>query len=150
MIRLAVRLAAITLALLVAACAAGPQFSGVAAPARDQGDVYLYRGSDVFAAAQSFDVTLDGKDAGKLYNASFVHLRLPAGSYVLTVAPGGGATPRSITIRPEMGKALFFQFAFHYERNLLPLGNASFPNASIQPRATATALEDLKELKSAK
>lgn len=152
MLRFARLILSVSLASIGVACstAAGEKFSGPATPVNDQGDIYVYRASSVFALAQAFDVALDGKLVGSLSNASYLHLRLPAGKYLLNVSPGSSAKISVIEVKPELGKAIFFRYEFQYDLTLGPVGNSLFPNASIQPRGRETALLDLKELSAAK
>lgn len=135
---------------IVTGCASGPQFSGVAAPVSDLGDVYLYRTSTLFAMGQAFDVGLDGKPVGSLYDGSFLHLRLPAGKFALNVSPGGGAKISTLNIQPELGRAIYFQFDYPYDSRQNAMGNARFLGSSIQPRGSEVALRALTQLKSAK
>jgi hypothetical protein len=148
MIRLAKFIFVALLVSIFTGCASGPQFSGVAPPASDLGDVYLYRTSTLFAMAQAFDVSLDGKPVGSLYDGSYLHLRLPAGKYALRVSPGGSAKISTIEIQPELGRAIHFQFDYPYDSRYTPLSN--FAKSSIQPRSSEIALQALTQLKSAK
>jgi hypothetical protein len=138
----------VAMAFLLSACASAPGkiFSGVVTPEKDQGDVYLYRTSAIFATATSFGVTLNGERVGDLYNASYLHLRLPAGKYTVKVSPGGLSKTSELQIEPELGKSSFFQYDF----TTGPLANMFFVGSSIQPRTQERALLDLAELKSAK
>ena len=145
--RRALAVAATAAAALLSGCAAtGPQFSGVAKPVEDKGDVYLYRTSALFAVAQSFSVTLDGKDVGQLYNASYLQMRVSPGKHELKVAPGGFSKTSELTIEVEGGKQRFYQYEFATG----PIANVFFAGASIQERSQDTALQHLRELKAAK
>lgn len=137
----------VTLVLALGGCATAPghKFSGLADPAKDQGDVYLYRTSAFFAGGQAFEVMVDGKRVGKLYNASFIQLRLPPGSHALTVSPGGIAQSSDRRIQVEAGKTAFFQYDF----TTGPLANVFFLGSSIEPRSEEHAMLDMKELNSA-
>ena len=135
---------------IIAACASGPQFSGVATPVSELGDVYLYRTSTLFALGQSFDVALDGKPVGSLYDGSYLHLRLPTGKYALSVSPGGSAKVSTIEFQSALGRAIYFQFDYPYDSRQNAMGNARFIGSSIQPRGSETALRALAALKSAK
>ena len=136
---------------LLAACAApGAKFTGLPVPVADQGDIYLYRADNLYAIGQPFDVMLDDKAIGKLYNASYQHLRRPAGNYLLKVSPGYNAKTSEITVQVTPGKTQFFQFDFQYDLILGSLGNSSFPNSSIQARPQERALVDLRDLSAAK
>jgi hypothetical protein len=139
------------LALVVAvlsACATAPgaKFTELAPVAPEMADVYVYRTSGVYASAQAFEVTLDGKAAGQLFNASYLHLRLPPGNHVLKVAPGGFGKISELQFQAEAGKQTFMQYDFVGGL----LGNAFFIGSSIKPRDSLVAVAELKELKSAK
>jgi hypothetical protein len=133
---------------LLAACATapGPQFSGIAAASKEHGDVYIYRTSGLFAAAQSFAVNLDDKKSGDLFNGSYLHMRLNPGSYKFAVVPGGFAKVSELQVSVEAGKTYFYQYDFVSGA----LGNVFFLGAEIVPRPAEHALKDMKELKAAK
>lgn len=135
-------------AVILSACAAAPgqKFSGLAAPKNELGDVYLYRTEALAASGSAFEVTLDGKKIGDLYNASFLHLELPTGNYLLKVSPPGLSQSSELRIQSESGKAKFFQYDFVTG----PLYNIFFIGSSIQPKDATLALNDLKDLNSAK
>lgn len=138
----------IAIAALVSACATAPgqKFSGVAAPATDRGDVYLYRTSAFFSGGASFEVMLNGSKVGDLYNASYLHLQLPPGLHLLKVSPGGLAQTSDHKVQVEPAKTLFLQYDFVTG----PLANIFFIGSSIQPRSKEQALLDMQELNSAK
>ncbi len=138
--------AAMAVVLSACATAPGPKFAGLTDPGKDQSDVYLYRTSAIFASGQSFEVALDGKKAGDLFNASYLHLRLAPGKYMLKVSPGGMAKTSDLQIQLEPGTVSFYQYDFVTG----PLANVFFVGSSIQPRSREQALHDLKELNSAK
>ena len=141
------RFATLLAAILLTACAtAGPKFAGLAAPVPGQGDIYIYRASSAYAIAQSFEVTVDGRPAGKLVNASYLHLRLPPGPHTVVVAPGGPAKPMATRIESKAGTTQFFQWDFEYNLLLGTLGNADFPNAALHPRDRERALAEMQEL----
>jgi hypothetical protein len=133
-------------ALLVACGAPGPQFSALAPLAPEQGDIYLYRTSVLFAMAQPFSVSLDGAVAGSLYNASYLHFRLPPGKHALLVVPGPLTKTSTLDIDVVAGQAAFFQYDFASSA----LGNLFFVGSAIEPRDRERALHDLRELKAAK
>lgn len=140
-------LIAALLSVLLSACATAPgaKFAGVSTPEKLQGDVYLYRTSALFAMGSAFDVTLDNHIVGKLYNASFLRLRLEPGSHSIRVSPGGFAKSSDLAIEASPGKNSFYEYDFVTG----PLANAFFIGSSIKPRETAQALTDLDKLKSA-
>lgn len=136
----------ITSVLLACATATGPAFTGVEPAAVDQGDIYLYRKSGLYASGMAFAVSLDTKQVADLPNASFVRLRLPPGKYTLNVNPGPLTKTSDLTVQVESGKSSFYQYAFI--SNLL--ANVFFLGSAIEPRDESTALADLKELKASK
>ena len=136
----------LVIGLSACATAPGPKLSGLAQLSSTESDVYVYRGSAIFAGGQAFDVALDGKAIGALYNGSYLHMRLPPGAYTLKVSPGGMAKSSELRIQAEVGKAAFFQYDFVTGL----LANAFFVGASIQPREQARAEMDMKELSAAK
>lgn len=135
-------------AVLLSACASAPgtKFSGITPPEKNQGDVYLYRGDALFSMGSAFDVALDSKKVGELFNASYLRLQLAPGNHQLRVAPGGLGKNSDLTIVAVAGKSRFYQYDFVTGL----LANAFFIGSSIKPRASAQALNDLKKLKSAK
>ncbi len=133
---------------LMAACASatGPQFSGIATPVADQGDVYLYRTEAFSAGGDAFTVKLNDKEIDPLANGSFQHLRLAPGSYALTVKPSGLAKTNAVTLEVQAGKTLFYRYEF-------PTGilaNLMFLGSSIEAKDQATALTEMKTLKAMK
>lgn len=135
-------------AVVLSACATapGPKFSGLGAPKDGLGDIYLYR-TDAFAASGAgFEVMLDGKKVGDIYNASYLHLQLAPGSYFLKVSPHALAKSSELQIQVEAGRRKFFQYDFTSG----PLYNPYFIGSSIEPREEALALNELKNLNSAR
>ena len=135
-----------TTALVACATATGPAFSGVEPTAADQGDIYLYRVSGLYASGAAFTVSLDGKHTADLPNASYVRLRLPPGNYLLNVNPGPLTKTSDLSVKVEPGKSSFYQYTFISN----VLANVFFLGSAIEPRDQAKALADLKELKAAK
>lgn len=133
-------------ALGACATAPGPKFSGVGVTKSGMGDVYLYRTEAFTASGAAFAVTLDGKDVGQLYNASYLQLQLAPGNYLLSVSPGPLTKSSELQVRVEEGKSKFFQYDFVTG----PLYNVFFLGSSIQSRESTVALNDLKGLNSAK
>lgn len=139
---------AIAAVSLMTACvsATGPQFSGIATPVADKGDVYLYRTESFAAGGDAFTVMLNNKEIDPLANGSFQHLRLAPSSYALTVKPSGLAKTSAITIDVLPAKTLFYRYEF-------PTGiltNLMFLGSSIEPKDEATAVAELKTLKAMK
>lgn len=139
--------AAIAAVSLLTACAAtGPQFSGIATPAADKGDVYLYRTSAFAAGGAEFAVSLDEKKIDSIPNAAFLHLRLEPGKHTLQVKPSWPAKASELTIDVEAAKTKFYRYEFVTGL----LFNSFFVGAAIEPKEEATALLEMKELKAAK
>lgn len=137
----------LTLTALLAACATAPgqKFSGVGKPAADKAEVYLYRGDAFFAMGQAFNVKVNGAEAGQLFNASFLKLKLAPGEHTLTVDPGPLTKSASKTIRVQGGEVGFYEYSFVNG----PLANVFFLGAEIEQRDQAKAQEELKSLKAA-
>ncbi|NML13594.1 DUF2846 domain-containing protein [Azohydromonas caseinilytica] len=127
------------------ATATGPAFSNAQAPENGKGLVYLYRTSAFFAIAQSFLVHADGKEAGRLPNASYLALQLPPGVHSLKVTPGGLGRTSVLDIEVRAGTTSFYQYDFATGA----LANSFFIGASIKPRDPAMALVNLKNLTAA-
>lgn len=142
---LALALAAVSL-MSACATATGPQFSGLAAPAADKGDVYLYRTEAFAAGGDAFAVKLNDKEIDPLADGSFQHLRLQPGSYVLSVKPSGIAKTSTATIDVQAAKTLFYRYEF--QTGLLM--NIAFLGSSIEQKDQATALAEMKTLKAMK
>ena len=136
----------VAIAMAACATATGPKFSGVEPSAADQGDVYLYRTSALFAVGQAFSVFLDGKQITDLPNASYIRVRLSPGNYRLKVSPGPLTKTSELAVKVEPGKTNFYQYDFVSN----PLANVFFLGSAIEPREPAKALADLKELQASK
>lgn len=134
-------------AVLLSACATAPgaKFSGISPPEKSRSDIYLYRTSALYSMGAAFDVTLDNKKVGQLYNASYLRLKLDPGSHSIRVSPGGLAKTSDLAIVAEPGKSSFYEYDFVTG----PLANVFFIGSSIKPRETAQALIDLDKLNSA-
>lgn len=131
-------------AMVSVGCATdGQRFSGVEAPVGDQGDIYLYRTSALYAIGQPFEVKLDGEKAGELNNASYLYFRLAPGKHTLKVYPGGLSKSSELTVEVEPGKTAFYQYGFPSGL----LSNTLFIGSSIEPRERERALRDLAELR---
>jgi hypothetical protein len=131
------------LVTLLAGCAAtGPKFVALGQPQADKGTVYLYRSWASFAAMQPFSAYVDERDAGYLYNASYLVLQLDPGPHTLRVWPGLFAKSRELDIEVKAGENAFYQYAFTSN----PLTNLFFVDAAIEQRDEAIALAALKAL----
>lgn len=134
-----------TAALTGCATANGPLFSGPDPVQQGGSNIYLYRGSALFAVAQSFTLDMDGKTVGQLYNASYQKIATTPGKHALEVAPGGFGKKSTLEVMLEPNKTYFYEYDFVTG----PLANPIFIGASIQPREQVKALDDLKALKRA-
>jgi len=132
--------------LTVSSCgrATGPVFPGIVAPAPSEAGIYLYRRGALAAYAQPFTVLVDGKRAGQLANASYMHLPLMPGRHTLQIAPGGIAPVSSVQVQADAGANAFYEFVFPTGWQLLP----SFGGAGIEARAEPQALAALQVLRS--
>ena len=133
------------LAITLSACAtaSGPIFTGVAAPANNESNVYLYRKGALFAIGEAFEVSVDGAVVGRLYNKSYLRLPLKLGSHTLKVAPGGMGKASELKIDAVGNTNSFYEYDFVTG----PLANFLFIGSSIKPAEQTKAVEDLKELK---
>jgi hypothetical protein len=134
-------------AVLLSACATAPgaKFAGISTPEKSRSDIYLYRTSALFSMGAAFDVTLDNKKVGQLYNASYLHLRLEPGTHSIRVSPGVLAKTSDLAIVAEPGKNSFYEYDFVTG----PLANVFFIGSSIKTIETKQALADLDKLNSA-
>ena len=145
--RISLMVGVAVLILGLAGCAApGPKFSGLQQVSAGKAELIVYRKSALFASATAMPLLIDGKQVGELYNASFLQQQLLPGEHTVKVIPGGmaQATETAITLSP--GERTFL----HYDFPTGPLANVFFIGATIEKRDDVTALEDLKELNSAK
>jgi hypothetical protein len=135
-----------TTALVACATATGPAFSGVEPTAADQGNIYLYRVSGLYASGAAFTVSVDGKPTADLPNASYVRLRMLPRNYMFNVNPDPLTNTSDLSVKVEPGKSSFYQCTFISN----VLANVFFLGSAIEPREEAKALVDLKELKASK
>ena len=142
------RLCIALLLLQLSACATAPgqAFSQIEQPKSDKGNIYLYRTGALFAIGEGFNVQVDNKDSGKLFNKSYLMFSLSPGKHVLKVSPKGIAAKVSeLNVEAAAGATSFYQYDFVTG----PLANFFFVGSSIAPREKDVALTALKELKSA-
>ncbi|MEQ1814463.1 MAG: hypothetical protein ABL860_08455, partial [Candidatus Nitrotoga sp.] len=93
-----------------------------------------------------YDVVLNGSKVGALYNASFLHLRIPPGKYTLAVYPAHHAREGYEQIDVEAGKITYYRYQFfpdHLKQNI------SRYRSLIQAKAADEAVLELKDLNSA-
>ncbi len=134
--------------LLLSACASSPdkKFAGVVPLDAKYGDLYLYQTRDsagTFRENGKYDVVLNGKKVGALYNASFLHLRIPPGKYTLQVYPAHHAREGYEQIEVEAGKVTYYRYQFfpdHLRQNV------SRYHSLIQFKAADEAVPELKSL----
>ncbi len=133
-------------AVLLGACAtaSGPQFSSLETVPSGQGQLYLYRKSALYASGAAYDVALDGKAVGKLFNASYLVLPLALGERMVSIDERGFTSAKSFKINAEAGKRYFAEY--DSSKGLL-LGWGLLSGSSMKTEAEAMA--DLKELKRA-
>lgn len=144
--RRAVIFGALGAAALLGACATagGPQFSALEAVPPGQAQLYLYRKSALYAAGAAYDVAVDGKAAGRLFNASYLVLPLTPGERVVSIDERGFTSVKTVRIPAEAGKRYFVEYDSS-KGMLLGFGLLSGSSA----KSEAEALVDLKELKRA-
>jgi hypothetical protein len=132
--------------VMLGACAtaSGPQFSTLEAVPASQAHVYLYRKSALYASGAAFAVTHNGKDAGKLYNASHLVLPVSAGAHQFAVDEGGFASAKKFSIHAEAGKRYYVAYD---SSNGLLLGGGLLSGTAT--KSETQALADLKDLKRA-
>lgn len=123
--------------------ASGPAFSAASMPNAGECGIYLYRRGAIAAYGQKFTVLVDGRQAGFLANASYLHLPLTPGSHLLQIAPGGIASPSSLRINAATGARQFYEFVFPTGLAMRP----SFPGAAIEARTEPEALARLNGLR---
>lgn len=141
------RASPILLSIWLAGCASAPgaAYHGLTPIKPELGDVYLYRGSAIAAYGQAFNVKLDEKFVSRIYNASYVLMRLKPGTYDLSVAPTGVAVTSHRKITVEAGQRSFYEYDFVTG----PLANTFFIGSSIEPREQSRAEADMKPLRAA-
>lgn len=137
-----------SIVLLLSACASSPgeKLAGAAPPDTKYGDFYLYQTKDSTGMVREkgkYDVVLNGKNVGALYNASFLHLRIPPGKYTLQVYPAHHAREGYEQIEVEAGKVTYYRYQFFPDH---PRQNVSRYRSLIQFKAADEAVSELKDL----
>lgn len=139
---------ALAAALLFAGCATppGPKFSGLDNVAADSAELVVYRKAAFFAAGQTMPVSVNGKEVGELYNASFLTERVAPGNHSikLSTGPMSKSVEKSITVGKGERKFLHFDFPTG------PFANVFFIGVTLDERDAQTALADLVELSGAR
>jgi hypothetical protein len=143
--------------VLLSACASAPgkKFAGIAPLDHQYGDVYLYMTKDSTSLGREsgeFEVLLNGKKVGSLYDASFLHLRIPPGKYDLQVYPPHHAREGSQHIEVDAGKFTFYHYQFfpdHFSKNVSEPASGMRYRSLIQFKAADQAVLELQGLNSA-
>lgn len=140
--------------VLLSACASAPgkKFAGIAPLDEKYGDLYLYQTKDSIGTLRErgeYDVVLNGKKVGSLYNASFLHLRIPPGGYTLRVHPPHHAREGYEQIEVEAGKITFYHYQFFPNHPNQLNKNLSPYRSLIQLKAPEQAVMELQGLNSA-
>ncbi len=99
----------------------------------------------MYSSGEKFDVELDKKPVGFLYNASFLTLDVKPGKHTVMVRPGlSKGFTREVDV--EAGKTYFFEM----DINGGLLANALFVGSELTERTRDQAVVELKLLKSAR
>lgn len=128
----------------MAGCWQGAQHRGRNSPA--SAELIVYRKSALFASGQTMPLLIDGIKSGELYNGSYLQQKLTPGRHSIEVTTGMFGKPAETTIRLAAGERKFLHFDFPTGL----LANVFFIGDTLKERSELTALEDLKELSSAK
>jgi hypothetical protein len=144
--RRALTLGALASAALLTACAtaSGPQFSTLEPVPSGQAQLYLYRKAALYASGAAYDVAVDGKPAGKLFNASYLVLALAPGERTVSIDERGFTSVKTVKVPAEAGKRYFVEY--DSSKGLI-LGLGLLSGSAVKSEAEAMA--DLKELKRA-
>lgn len=138
--------AASLLALTGCATAPGQKFTGLQSVPKEHAELIVYRKSALFASAQAMPVLIDGKEEGRLYNASYLQQPITPGQHLIKITTGLFGKPGEAIIQLAAGERKFLHFDFPTG----PLANGFFIGVTLDERGEAAALEDLKELSSAR
>ena len=91
-------------------------------------------------------VLIDGIKSGELYNGSYLQQQFTPGSHSIEVTTGMFGKPAETTVQLAAGERKFLHFDFPTGL----LANVFFIGDTLEERSESAALEDLKELSSAK
>jgi Protein of unknown function (DUF2846) len=133
-------------ALALGGCATGAPFTAPAAVPEGQAQVYLYRKSALQSGGQSFTVQVNKKDAGELFNGSYMQLPLAPGEHLVTVKPGPFSKTYEHTVKLESNQTQYLEF----ELPAFFLANAFMLGSGITAREADKANADLQGLKGVK
>lgn len=138
---------ALIFGVLLTSCAApGPKFSGLQLVPQDSSELIVYRKSALFACGATMPLLIDSNKSGELYNGSYLQQQLIPGSHSIKVTTGPLSASAETTIQLVAGERKFLHFDFPTG----PLANIFFVGVTLDERSESTALEDLKNLSSAK
>lgn len=139
--------ALVTFGVILTGCAApGPQFTGLQDVSPGSAELIVYRKSALFASGQTMPLLIDGSKVGELYNGSYWQQQLSPGNHSIKVTTGIFGKGAETTVQLAPGKRKFL----HLDFPTGPLANSFFVGVSLKERDEAAALEDLKNLSSAK
>ena len=109
-------------------------------------ELIVYRKSALFASGQTMPVLIDGKEEGQLYNSSYLQQPITPGQHFIKITTGMFGKPGEAIIQLAAGERKFLHFDFPTG----PLANGFSIGVTLDERGEAEALEDLKELGSAR
>ncbi|OGI41306.1 MAG: hypothetical protein A2140_02770 [Candidatus Muproteobacteria bacterium RBG_16_62_13] len=136
-----------TLGAILTGCAApGPQFTGLQGVPQGSAELIVYRKSALFASGHTMPLLIDGNKVGELYNGSYFQQQLSPGNHSIKVTTGGLGKSAEATVQLAPGARKFL----HLDFPTGPLANSFFVGVTLEERGEAMALEDLKNLSSAK
>jgi hypothetical protein len=121
----------------------GPAFATAGVSRDERNGIYLYRRGALAAYAQPFRVSVDGRSAGFIANASYIRLPLPPGKHQIQIAPGGLAQVTTLVVQADADSRAFYEFVFPTGWDMRP----SFQGATIEARDKQQALGVLQGLR---
>lgn len=138
---------ALIIGFVLTGCSApGQKFAGLQAVAPATSELIIYRKAAVFASAQTMPVLIDGNKTGELYNASFLQQQVTPGSHAIKVTTGMLGKPAEANVTLVAGQRKFM----HFDYPTGVMANPFFVGITLTERSEAEALNDLKDLSSAK
>lgn len=138
---------ALFIGLTLAGCSApGPKFSGLQTVPKSSAELIIYRKSAIFASGQTMPVLIDGTKSGELYNSSYLQQELTPGSHSIKVTTGTFGKSAEATVQLAAGERKFLHFDFPSGL----LANGFFVGVNLKEHSEAEAMEDLKDMNSAK
>ncbi len=139
---------ALVIGTILTGCASAPgaKFSGLKNVSSGTAELIVYRQSAFFAEGQTMPVLIDGNKIGELYNGSYLQQQLTPGNHAIKVTTGAFGKSAEANVQIVDGERKFLHFDFVTG----PLANVFFVGDSLKERGETDAMEDLKELSSAK